>query len=117
MSTDIKRVKYSRKNKTKGNSANMPKFKSIYSKIFYIYLQNRMKEKEFYITLEELKNLLMAPTLAHTYSQLRIRVLDNIIKEFEEVQCPLRFKYELTKGEKDKVKISYLYTSNDIELE
>ena len=115
MSTDTKRIKYSRKNKSKTNSRNTPKFRSIYSKILYIYLQNRMEEKEFCITLEELKNLLMAPALAHTYSQLRIRVLDNIIREFEEVQCPLRFKYEIIKGEKDKVKISYFYINNDIE--
>lgn len=106
MSTDIKRVKYKGKNEVNPNSRDIPKFRSIYSKILYLYLQKRREEREFYITLEELKNLLMAPTLAHTYSQLRIRVLDNIIREFEEVQCPLRFKYEIIKGEKDKVKIS-----------
>lgn len=108
MSVDKKRIKYSRKNKANDNLRNVPEFRSIYSKILYIYLQNRMEEKVFYITLEELKDLLMAPALAHTYSQLRIKVLDNIIREFEEVQCPLRFKYEIIKGEKDKVKISYI---------
>ncbi|WP_055669173.1 RepB family plasmid replication initiator protein [Desnuesiella massiliensis] len=108
MSVDKKRIKYSRKNKANDNLRNVPEFRSIYSKILYIYLHNRMEEKAFYITLEELKDLLMAPALAHTYSQLRIKVLDNIIREFEEVQCPLRFKYEIVKGEKDKVKISYI---------
>lgn len=73
--------------------------KSLHGKLFYSFLKKKLPEDNFDITLEELKGVLMAPTLAHTYSNLRLRVLDRIIDEFKETECPIQFQYSVKEDE------------------
>lgn len=83
----------------------VPDFKSVYAKILYLELEKRKPSKEFEISLEELKHILMVPSLSYVYSHLRLRVLDSIRKEFNEVNSPIEFSYEIVKkNEKDIVK-------------
>lgn len=85
--------------------SDIPNFKSIYAKILYLELEKRKPSTDFEISLEELKHILMVPNLAYVYSHLRLRVLDSIMKEFNEVNSPLQFSYEIIKkNEKDIVK-------------
>lgn len=90
--------------------SDIPNFKSIYAKILYLELEKRKPSTDFEISLEELKHILMVPNLAYVYSHLRLRVLDSIMKEFNEVNSPLQFSYEIVrKDEKDIVKFQIKY--------
>lgn len=73
--------------------------KSLHGKLFYSFLKKKLPEESFDITLGELKQVLMAPTLAHTYSNLRLRVLDRIMDEFKETVCPVQFEYSIKENE------------------
>lgn len=97
---DFKVAKRVRRIKGDKAKKDLPKFKSIHAKLMYLEFERRKGEKDFSMTLEELKKLLMAPELAHIYSHLRLRVLDAIEKEFQEIDSPIKFSYEVIKEQK-----------------
>lgn len=106
MDREPKKIKSVRRVKNHKITVDLPKFKSIYAKILYMELQKKKAEKSFYMTLEELKTLFQVPEYSYIYSHLRIRVLDIIQKEFEEVNSPIKFSYEVMK-EDCKIKIKF----------
>ncbi|SFB25014.1 RepB family plasmid replication initiator protein [Clostridium frigidicarnis] len=81
----------------KSNSSNIftPEFKSIYGKLLFFHLKPHINESEYCISLETLKNVLLAPTLSYVYSNLKIKVLDRIIQEFSSINSPILFTYEV----------------------
>lgn len=81
----------------KSNSSNIstPEFKSIYGKLLFFHLKPFINESEYCVSLETLKNALLAPTLSYVYSNLKINVLDRIIEEFSSINSPILFTYEI----------------------
>ncbi|MBU5593237.1 RepB family plasmid replication initiator protein [Clostridium sp. MSJ-4] len=105
MDKDLNKHKVIKKRKKAITKTYIPEFKSVYSKIFYLELEKKKEYEDFEISLEELKYILMVPELGYIYSHLRLRVLDTIIKEFQEVNSPIQFNYEvIKKGEVELVK-------------
>ncbi|MEW8957329.1 hypothetical protein [Clostridium sp.] len=105
----IKKVSINRKNKSSNTTLPTPKFQSVYGKLLFLYLKRHCDTGNTTIYLEDLKEILMAPKLAHTYSNLRLRVLDKILIEFDEINSPLKFQYEmLEEGERVLIKFKIL---------
>ncbi|WP_027634618.1 replication initiation protein [Clostridium hydrogeniformans] len=105
----IKKVSINRKNKSSNINLPTPEFQSVYGKLLFLYLKRHCRTGNTQVYLEDLKEILMAPKLAHTYSNLRLRVLDRIIVEFDEIDSPLKFQYEiLEEGERVLIKFKIL---------
>ncbi|MBU3210566.1 replication initiation protein [Clostridium algidicarnis] len=110
MEEDLNKLKVIKRRRKSIVRSNIPNFNSVYAKILYLELEKRKPSTDLEISLEELKHILMVPNLAYVYSHLRLRVLDSIMKEFNEVNSPLQFSYEIVKkNEKDIVKFKTKY--------
>ncbi|SUY45252.1 Protein involved in initiation of plasmid replication [Clostridium putrefaciens] len=110
MEADLNKLKVIKRRRKSIVRSNTPNFNSVYAKILYLELEKRKPSTDFEISLEELKHILMVPNLAYVYSHLRLRVLDSIMKEFNEVNSPIEFSYEIVReNEKDIVKFKIKY--------
>ena len=110
MEEDLNKLKVIKRRRKSIVRSNMPNFKSVYAKILYLELEKRKPSTDFEVSLEELKHILMVPNLAYVYSHLRLRVLDSIMKEFNEINSPIEFSYEIVReNEKDIVKFKIKY--------
>lgn len=100
MEKEKKRISFKKKRTTE-----TIKFKSIYGNLFYKWLREHENETTITIHLKDLSHILKVPQNGYTYCYLRPVVLSSLQEEFEELNLPLNFNYEIIKGNEVVIKI------------